>query len=440
MSSYAERARAHYLETGTTFPRRVIQAVALVKAAVARANASLGLLKSDMAKAIEEAAMQVAEGKHDNKITVDVFQTGSGTGLNMNVNEVIAGIATELLGRPVHPNDHVNMGQSSNDVIPTAIRLAACAAVRDDVVPALRSLASALRSRAAEYADAVKPGRTHLRDAVPVTFGQELEAYAYMVERDADALEQALQLASEVPLGGTAVGTGLNAHPELAELAIGELARLSGCPLRPAGSRMARMRSVTDLVLLSAALRSAALDLMRISQDLRILSSGPYTGIAEVEISEEIAGSSIMPGKVNPVTLEAVNQAAAQVVGLDGAVAWASSLGELELNMGLPLTGYDIQLEAQLVSEAARKLEGVIRRMRANVERMMRLAGLSQALITVASPLVGYDLASRAAELARSEGLDLLEALRRVGAPEEAIAKVKLTLGNLLSLTRPRGQ
>jgi len=430
--SYAERSREYYLETGTRFPRLIIWAIGLVKASAARANAELGLLDEGLASCIYEEALRLSQGLYDYEVTVDVFQTGSGTGLNMNVNEVIASHARKRCNREVHPNDHVNMGQSSNDVVPTAIRVAAYKAASDLVIPAARSLASSLRARASEYMELVKPGRTHLRDALPVTFGMELEAYADALEGDATMIEQASGRLLEVPLGGTAVGTGLNAHPRFAEVAIRELSSLTGLQLRQA-NRMRAMRSLTDLVALSGAIRSLALDLYRLSQDLRLLSSGPNTGLGEVEIPTEVAGSSIMPGKKNPVTLEAAMQAIAQVIGLDAAVSWASSLGELELNMGIPLVGYDVQLEASLVSEALRKVETmVVRRLKANAERMRRLAESSQALITVFSPLLGYDLATAVSEEV-SRGVSLEDALRRHGVPEDKVVLVK----DLLRLVKP---
>jgi fumarate hydratase class II len=430
--SYAESSREYYLETGTRFPRLIIWAMGLIKASAAKANSQLGLLDERAASCIYEEALRLSQGAYDPEVTVDVFQTGSGTGLNMNVNEVIALHVGERCGARVHPNDHVNMGQSSNDVVPTAIRLAAYRAITELVLPAARGLASSLRSRASEYTGLVKPGRTHLRDAMPVTFGMELEAYADAMEGDASALEAASARLLEVPLGGTAVGTGVNSHPRFAELALGELSSLTGLRLRQA-NRMRAMRSLADLAAVSGVMRSLALDLHRLSQDLRLLNSGPNTGLGEIEVPEEIAGSSIMPGKKNPVTLEAAMQAVAQVVGLDAAVAWASSLGELELNMGVPLVGYDVQLEASLLSEALRKVDAmVVRRLRANAERMRALAEASQALVTVFSPIIGYDAATSVAEEV-SRGARLEDALRRRGVPEDKVAALR----DLSRLVRP---
>ena len=436
MSSYAERARPYYLETGTRPPRRLIWAVSLVKAAAARANAALGLMEADMAKAIEDAALEVANGGHDNEIVVDVYQTGSGTGLNMNVNDIVATIASMRLGRPVHPNDHVNMSQSSNDVIPTAVRLAVLAAVKADLAPSVSGLVSSLRRKGSEFADVIRPGRTHLRDALPITFGQTMEAYAHMIERDLDIVLRVADALREVPLGGTAVGTGANTRRDYAALAVSELSRLSGYELVPSPSKSALMRSLADIAALSGALRSLALDMLRVSDDLRLLNSGPYTGIAEIEVPVDVPGSSMMPGKRNPVTLEAVNQAAAQVMGLDGAVAWGASLGELELNMGFMVVAYSALKEVELLTEMARKLSAVIYSVRPRVERMESLAAASQALMTFMSPYIGYEAASRVAELVAS-GRQLREALLDVVKDDKTVERLIGVLSDLRKLTQP---
>ncbi len=421
---YVERAVRVFLDTGTRFPRRIIWAMGMVKYAAAKANYELGLLDEKRAKAIMQAAMELAEGKMDDRIVVDVFQTGSGTGLNMNVNEVLAERASEIAGIDVHPNDHVNMSQSSNDVIPTAIRLAAYAEVANSLVPSLKSLAARLGELEEKYADVVKPGRTHLRDALPVTLGQEMGAYRDAIEKDLESLEAAAKQVLEVPLGGTAVGTGVNAHPEYPERAVKALAEASGIPVKPARSRFRAMRLVTDLALLSAAIRNVAIDLWRLSQDLRLMYSGPFTGLAEIDIPQEVPGSSMMPGKVNPVTVEAVMQASSYVIGLDSAMANAALLGEFELSMGLPLAGYTVVREASIMAEAASKLaELVIARVQPRVERMRELAERSQALITLVSPIIGYD---KAAEVSRMlyEGKPIREALKSIGLKDEEIDKI----------------
>lgn len=428
---YTEKAAGLYLSTGTRFPRRIIWAMALVKLACARANKRLGLLPGDVADAVAEAARELAEGLHDDKIAVDVFQTGSGTGLNMNINEAIADLASRRLGKLVHPNDHVNLGQSSNDVVPTAIRIATAAEAEDVLLPALRRLLQSLESKAEQFRDVVKPGRTHLRDALPITLGQELSAYADAFRHDLEALRQALEYVKELPLGGTAVGTGLNAHPELRRLALEEINRKTGLGFKPANAFRA-MRLLTDLLLLSGVLRASAVNLYRLGQDVRLMFSGPATGLNEIDLptQEEVAGSSMMPGKTNPVTVEATMQAVAQVVGLDHTNQTAAMFGEFELAMGIPLMGHNVVTQISLLAEAFRKTaELVIGGIVPNVERMRRLAENSAALVTVISPVVGYDKASETARRV-ARGLSIREALRDLGLSDEEIDKV-LDVGRL---------
>ncbi|MFP3199004.1 MAG: lyase family protein [Thermoproteus sp.] len=431
---YTERAAGLFLSTGTKFPRRIIWAMGLVKLAYARANGRLGLLPSDAADAVAEAARGVAEGLHDDRIAVDVFQTGSGTGLNMNINEVIADLASRRLGRPVHPNDHVNLGQSSNDVVPTAIRIAAAAEAEEGLLPALRRLVQSLESKAEQFGGVVKPGRTHLRDALPVTLGQELSAYADAFRHDGEAIRQALEYVKEVPLGGTAVGTGLNAHPGLPRLALEEIDREAGLCLKPANAFRA-MRLLTDLLLLSGVLRTSAVDLYRLGQDVRLMFSGPAAGLNEIDLPSqgEVAGSSMMPGKTNPITVEAAMQAAAQVVGLDHANQIAAMLGEFELAMGIPLMGSNAVAQIGLLAEAFRKTaELVVDGIVPHVERMRRLAESSAALITAISPVVGYDKASEVGRRVAG-GLSIREALRELGYSDEEIDR----LLDVDKLTRP---
>ncbi len=423
--SYASRASGFYLETGTRIPRRLLWAMGLVKYAAARANVELGVLDERRGRAIMEVALELAEGKFDGEIVVDVFQTGSGTGLNMNVNEVIAREASRRAGVSVDPYDHVNKSQSSNDVVPTAVRLASAKGA-GEVKAGLSKLAGSLESLASETMDAVKPGRTHLRDALPVTLGMELDAFAQAFRLDSRLLDSAVDAVLEVPLGGTAVGTGVNAPEGYAELAVRYLAEASGIPVRPAGSPMRPMRLLTDLLALSSAYRLAAVDLWRLSQDLRLMYSGPNTGLAEVEIHVDIPGSSMMPGKRNPVTLEAAMQAAAHVMGLDHSMLQASLLGELELSMGIPLAGYVLDRQASLLAEALVKTaEKVIARLEPRRERMRRLAESSQALVTLLTPHIGYQAASRVAGLL-SQGKALPEALEELGYPRELAAKITL--------------
>jgi fumarate hydratase class II len=428
IGDYTRKAMELFSFSSFRFQRSIVKAMGMVKYAAAKVNSQLSLLPSDVAEAIMKASWELVEGKLDRWVVVDVIQTGSGTGLNMNINEVIAKRASELLGRVVHPNDHVNMGQSSNDVVPTAIRVATYLEVESSLIPALTDFTRLLEDKVVEYGDLVKPGRTHLRDALPVTLGQEFKAYAGMFLRDTEFLKSALERIRELPIGGTAVGTGLNTHPRFGELVVEELRRLTGLPFRR-GNSFVGMRSLTDVYMVSSAMKAIALDLIRLCNDLRLMYSGPNTGLNEIDIPQEIPGSSIMPGKENPVIVEASMLAAVQVIGLDTAVSLAVNLGEFELSMGIPLTGYDIILEVQLLSGALRQLgKYVIARVKPNKERMRKLAESSTALITLISPLVGYDKASML-----SKAVNIRDALRGLGMSEDEINKIL----NLKRLTEP---
>lgn len=430
---YTERAVKVYLDTGTRFPRRIVWAMGMIKYAAAKANLALGLIDRDVGEAIAKASLELAEGLYDSKIIVDVFQTGSGTGLNMNVNEAIAARASEICGCKVHPNDHVNMSQSTNDVVTTAIRIAAMTEVRDSLVPNLKGLVDLLEDLSVRYADVIKPGRTHLRDALPVTLGMWFKAYSRAFSYDLKLVLGSLEYVADIPLGGTAVGTGVNAHPEYPKLVVDLLRGMTGLELRVSECTSRGMRLLSDLVALSGCFRVLALDLLRLCQDLRLMYSGPNTGLNEVDIPQEVPGSSMMPGKENPVTVEAVMLAAAQVIGLDHANTLAGTLGEFELSMGVPLVGYNVVTQISLLSEATRKLcSTVLRSVKPNVERMEALARSSHALITAITPYIGYD---RATEVVRElrQGKDLREALRMCGMSDEVISKVL----DLRRLVRP---
>ncbi|AEE93779.1 fumarate hydratase [Acidianus hospitalis W1] len=422
---YTEVAPKLFMNTGTRFPRKIIWAMGLVKLACARANAKLNLLDKDIAKAIEDASIEVMDGKHDEKVILDVFQTGSGTGLNMNINEIIAERASELSGKKIHPNDHVNMSQSSNDVVPTAIRIAAVSNAIENLIPSLRDILSSLNEKSKEYDNVIKPGRTHLRDALPITLGQELSAYYDALSHDLEQLNNVIEYVKELPIGGTAVGTGLNAHPKFTELVIQEINELTSLNFKTS-NKFRSMRFLTDLLLLSGVMRNIAIELYRIGQDFRLMFSGPFTSIGEIDIptQEEIAGSSIMPGKTNPVTVEATLLVSSEVVGLDHANQMASMLGEFELAMGVPLIGYNIILQENLLSEALRKFSSlVINGMKPNVEKMKRYAESSPSLITVISPIVGYDKASQIGKML-VKGMSIREALREMGFKDEEIDKI----------------
>ncbi|ABP50153.1 MAG: lyase family protein [Pyrobaculum arsenaticum] len=426
---YVTRARRLFLESGERFRRDIVWAMGVVKLAAARANAEFGLLSWEKANAIIYVARELMEGVHDGRIVVDVFQTGSGTGLNMNVNEVIARRAFEKFGISLHPNDDVNLGQSSNDVVPTAIRIAVIKAWRDRLKPALVKLVELLEAKADEFKAVVKAGRTHLRDALPVTLGQELSGYRDAFARDLKALEALAEFLREVPIGGTAVGTGVNAHPLFGQKVVEIVNAETGLGIKR-GNPFTGMRLLTDLLIFSGGLRALGVDMQRLCQDLRLMFSGPYTGLGEIDLPSQadVPGSSAMPGKVNPVTLEAAMQAAAYVLGLDEAVKWAASLGEFELAMGIPVIGWATIREMEMLAEAAGKVaELAILDMRPNVDVMRNYAERSAALITLLAPIIGYD---KARELA---GRPLREVLKEAGLSDAEIEDIL----NPVNLTTP---
>ena len=401
----AQTARAveNFPISGLRFPRSFIQALGTIKAACARVNADLGLLGPREAEAIIRAAMEVAEGRLDREFVVDVFQTGSGTSTNMNANEVIANRALELLGEArgqrarIHPNDHVNMGQSTNDVFPTAIHVAAYGEITHALLPALEELAAAFEDRAAAFADVVKAGRTHLQDAVPMTLGQEFGGYASVVRHGIARVRATLAHLAELPIGGTALGTGLNAPPGFGERVTAELARRTGLRFVPAPDRFEAMQNRDAAVETSGALRTLAVGLMKIANDLRLLTSGARTGLNEIELPATQPGSSIMPGKVNPVIPEAVNQVAALVIGHDATIAIAGMNGNLDLNVMMPVIAHALLESIAITAAAVRVFTAkCVRGIRANVERCRQYAELTGQLVTAIAPVVGYD---RAAEI-----------------------------------------
>jgi len=401
----AQTARAveNFPISGLRFPRSFIQALGTIKAACARVNAELGLLGAREAEAIIRAATDVAEGRLDREFVLDVFQTGSGTSTNMNANEVIANRALELLGEArgqrarIHPNDHVNMGQSTNDVFPTAIHVAAYGEITHALLPALEELAAAFEDRAAAFADVVKAGRTHLQDAVPMTLGQEFGGYASVVRHGIARVRATLAHLAELPIGGTALGTGLNAPPGFGERVTAELARRTGLRFVPAPDRFEAMQNRDAAVETSGALRTLAVGLMKIANDLRLLTSGARTGLNEIELPATQPGSSIMPGKVNPVIPEAVNQVAALVIGHDATIAIAGMNGNLDLNVMMPVIAHALLESIAITAAAVRVFTAkCVRGIRANVERCRQYAELTGQLVTAIAPVVGYD---RAAEI-----------------------------------------
>jgi fumarate hydratase class II len=432
---YTEGSKKVFLNTGTKFPREVIWAIGILKFAAAKANEKLGLLKSDIALCIQKEAENLAEGKYDSMVEVDVFQTGSGTGLNMNVNEIIAEQCSKRLRKEVHPNDHVNMSQSSNDVGPTTVRIASVLTARNLVIPSLFVLRDSLKKLSRNTKDVVKAGRTHLRDALPITLGQEFSAYADALEKDVQILISAVKNASELPIGGTAVGTGLNAHPEFGRIVSEIISEKTGIEFHPARNKFRAIRLLTDVLALSSVYRLIATDMYRLCQDIRLMFSGPRTGLNEIEIptQEEVAGSSIMPGKINPVTVESAMLASAQVIGLDHANQVASMFGEFELSMGIPLLGYNTVNQAKIISEAMKKLsELVISNIVPHKDVCLDYAEKSPALITVIAPVVGYD---KAAEISRKlvSGTTVRKSLEELGYKKEEIDRIL----NMKRLVKP---
>jgi len=432
---YVEGSKRVFLDTGTRFQRKIVWAIGTIKVASARTNVSLGLLDRPTGEAIVKAGEEVVRGKFDDSVVVDVFQTGSGTGINMNVNELIAEEASRLLGRKVHPNDHVNMGQSSNDVGSSTMRVAAVSAVWEELVPALKQTISSLTRLSRKTSGVYKAGRTHLRDALPVTMGQEFGAYADAFREDLKGVTSAAAYASELPMGGTAVGTGLNTDPRFGTMVAVEISRTTGLKFVKARNTFRATRLLTDLASLSGGLRSVALDLYRLCQDLRLMFSGPITGLGEIDIptQEEVAGSSIMPGKTNPVTVESALLASAQVMGLDEANKVAAMLGEFELSMGVPLMGYNLVSQIRLLVEALLKLSTVVLdHVSPRKGRSRRFAESSPALVTVISPKIGYDKAAAIGKKLEG-GLSIREALKEIGYGEKEIDKIL----DLKRLVRP---
>jgi fumarate hydratase class II len=405
-----QRAVENFRISGQGIGRELIGALGRIKAAAAAVNAELGVIEADVAAAIDEVAGEVAEGAWDADFPVDIFQTGSGTSSNMNANEVIAGLAAERLGRPVHPNDHVNASQSSNDVFPSAVHLAAVAAVATDLVPALRHLADVLRRRQDDTAKVVKAGRTHLMDATPVTLGQELGGYASAVEHGIERLESTLPRLGELALGGTAVGTGINAPPGFGAAVIARLATATGLPLREARDHFEAQGGRDALVEASGMLRTVAVSMVKMANDLRWMSSGPATGLGEIHLPDLQPGSSIMPGKVNPVIPEVVVQVAAQVIGNDAAVAFAGATGSFELNVAIPVMARNLLESVRLLAAAARALaDRCLAGFEADEDRCRRYAESSPALATALVPHLGYEQAAAVVRQALAEGRTLRE-------------------------------
>ena len=411
-----QRAVENFPISGRTVEPALVSALALIKGQAALVNAELGVVDAGVAEAIDAAASEVAAGGHLEQFPVDVFQTGSGTSTNMNMNEVLAHLAGARLGRSVGPNDEVNASQSSNDTFPSAIHLAACREIVGDLVPALEHLAQTLRAKSVELAEVVKSGRTHLMDATPVTLGQELGGYAAAVEHGVERLEAGLGRVGELPLGGTAVGTGLNAKPGFAAAVVERLRRVTGLPLSEARDHFEAQGARDALVEASGVLRTIAVSLYKIANDLRWMSSGPRCGLGEIHLPDLQPGSSIMPGKVNPVVPEAVCQVVAQVFGNDAAVAFGGSAGNFELNVMLPVIARNLLESIRLLASVSRALAdkcvvGIV----ADVERCRTYALSSPSIVTSLNPYIGYENAAKVVKRALAEGRDLKSVVLEMG-------------------------
>jgi fumarate hydratase, class II len=412
------KALANFTVSGEPIPASVAHWLGRIKGAAARVNAELGLLDSDKGERIAAAAERVASGELDDQFPIDVFQTGSGTSSNMNANEVLATLA----GDDVHPNDDVNMGQSSNDVFPSAVHLAALEQLTNDLLPALELLERSLAAKAEEFDDVVKSGRTHLMDAVPVTLGQEFSGYAAQVRQGAARVRATLDRVGQIPLGGTAVGTGLNTHPEFAERVRRILAEETGLPVGPPADPFEAQGARDGLVEASGALKTVAVSLTKIANDLRLLGSGPRAGLAEIYLPELQKGSSIMPGKVNPVIPEVVTQVSAQVIGNDAAITVGGMQGHLELNVFVPLLARNLLDSIKLLSAASRLLaEKCVDGIEANGENCERYAELTLSAATALNPHIGYDRASEIVKTAATTGRSLREVAREEGVSEEIL-------------------
>jgi fumarate hydratase, class II len=405
-----QRAVDNFPVSGERLSRDLIGALASVKGVAAVVNGELGVLTGEEATAIHDAAAEVARGTYDDQFPIDVFQTGSGTSSNMNANEVIATLAGRALGRPVHPNDKVNASQSSNDVFPSAIHLAAARLISRSLIPALDHLAGVLAGKAGEFADTVKSGRTHLMDATPVTLGQEFGGYAAAVAHGAQRAAAALADVAELPLGGTAVGTGLNAPAGFAAAVIARLAADLDLPLTEARDHFEAAGARDALVAASGVARTIAVSLYKICTDLRLMGSGPRTGLGEIAIPDLQPGSSIMPGKVNPVICEAVSQVCVQVIGNDAAIAFGGAAGNFELNVMLPVIGRNLLDSLRLLSAAARLLaDKCVAGITANTARLRQLAESSPSIVTALNPFVGYEAAAAIAHEALDTGATIRE-------------------------------
>jgi fumarate hydratase class II len=435
-----QRAVENFPISGSGLESAQIASLARIKKSAALANAKLGVLDQGIADAIAAAADEVITGAHDAQFPVDTYQTGSGTSSNMNMNEVLATLATSALGSPVHPNDHVNASQSSNDVFPTSVHIAVTSALIDDLIPALDHLAVSLERKAELWKTAVKPGRTHLMDATPVTLGQEFGGYARQMRLGIERVRTALPRVAEVPLGGTATGTGINTPKGFPQLVIELLAQETELPITEAQDHFEAQGARDGLVDASGALRVIAVSLTKICNDLRWMGSGPNTGLGELHIPDLQPGSSIMPGKVNPVIPEAVLMVGARVIGNDATIAWAGASGSFELNVAIPVMGTALLESIRLLSNATRVLaDKTVDGLEANLDRAAALAGSSPSIVTPLNKIIGYESAAKIAKHSVAKGLTVREAVVDLGFVERGeITEEQLdTALDVLSMTHP---
>jgi len=421
-----QRAVENFPISRLRFQRAFIRALGLIKSAAARVNGRLGELPAELAAAIEKAAEDLVAGKYDDQFVVDIFQTGSGTSTNMNANEVIGHVAK------AHPNDHVNRGQSSNDVIPSAIHIAAALLANEELLPAMEALQASLRKKAEDFKSIIKIGRTHLQDAVPMLLGQEFSGYAAQVEQCVGRIRVALEGLDELPLGGTAIGTGLNAFPGFSAATIAEIGTRTGIPFREATNHFEAQAGKDAVSFLSGALKTYAIALTKIANDIRWLGSGPRSGLGEIKLPETQPGSSIMPGKVNPVIAESLLMACAQVIGYDATITWCCAAGNFELNVMMPVMAYDLLESIELLAAASRNFDRrLIQGIQADAQRASGYVEQSLAMCTVLAPVIGYEKAAAIAKEAYRSGRTVREVARETsGIPE----------GRLNELLDPRTQ
>jgi len=418
-----QRAVENFPVSGIRFPRVFIRALGLIKAVSAEVNAGLGLLDANIANAVHLAALEVAEGKWDGHFPLDIFQTGSGTSTNMNANEVIASLASRSLGAPVHPNNHVNMGQSSNDVIPAAIHVGAYLEVHEVLLPGLRHLLALLKKRETELGGIVKTGRTHLMDAMPVTLGQEISGWTFQVQQAVERIESTLPRLAQLAIGGTAVGTGVNSPKEFGKIVASRLAGRTGLPFVETANHFAAQATMDTAVELSGQLKATASSFIKMANDLRWMNSGPIAGLGEISLPSLQPGSSIMPGKVNPVMCEMMMMVSAQVTGNDAAITLSNSHGNFELNVMLPVIAYDLLQSITLLGNASRLFaDKAIAGFTVNSGRIASLIDKNPILVTALNPVIGYDKAAQIAKKAYAEG----RALKDVAAEMTDLSKKEL--------------